>query len=150
MCDVHWNALLCSTPFHSIVRHLEVVLCSRFHFPQYSFLILKNKKIKREKERKKEKKSLEELRCTSGTGKFLIWRIPLIVQESTPVIKRTGFILILNWYSFSCSPCTFCYLRFLPTVSFLLLIFSSSLLPLYSTYIHPRCSYVWTIFVSYN
>lgn len=136
MCGVHWNALRCSTPFHSIVKHLEVKLCSRFHFPQYKFLTFK----------KERKKSREELRCTSRTGQFfLLWRIPLIVRESTPVIKKTtSCILILNWHSFSCSLCTFCYLRFLPTLSFLLPSYH------YIPFIHPRCSNVWTIFAPFN
>jgi hypothetical protein len=133
MCDVHWNALLCSTTCHSIVRYVEVVLCSRFHFPQYPFLIFKERKVARNWD------------VLHEQGNFYFDELRWLFKKSTPVIKKTtSGILILNWHYFSCCLSTFCYLRLLPTLSFLPPSYHS--IP----FIYPRYSNFWTIFAPFN
>jgi len=137
MCDVLWNALPCSTAFRSIVKHLAVKLCSRFHFPQYKFLIFPQK-IKRKVARNCDALDEQGNFFLTVTNSFDCSR--KYVRHK----KKTSCILILNWNSFPCSHCTFCYLRFLPTLSFLPPSYH------YVPFIHPRCSNVWTIFAPFN
>jgi hypothetical protein len=89
MCDVHWNALLCYISSLSIVRHLEAVVCSRFLFSQYPFLLFE------------EKSWGVDMYCKNRASFTLTksgdW-YPIVVQESMPVIRKWHLVnLVFMW-----------------------------------------------------